>query len=271
MIWKWLRVIPQLLPMLLLQYLFYRHRSRHPERHEPKDDFAYFKPLTEKFARRLRCSYIIQGKENLPEGQGFFVANHVSLIDPIIVYAVSDRPLAFVAKKQIRKIPLFGKACLAMKCEFLDREDLRSEIKTFHAVDEKLAQYPELSYFVFPEGTRSVGPEFPLAKFHAGTFKIAVRRALPIVPMAMWLSERCLDHRYHYHHYPIQITYLKPILPETYQTMTNAEIAALAQSEIDEELKRMKEKDRELVKSLNHYSDKKTDKVLFHHHYKSKG
>jgi 1-acyl-sn-glycerol-3-phosphate acyltransferase len=267
---KWIRLGVQLLPLFISSYHTYHRMAKKPEEYTPQENYAFLRPLAQKTAKRMRCEFIIKGEENLPKGQIFLVGNHVSLTDPIVCYAISDRPIAFVSKKEVVKFPFFGKLCTAMKCEYLDREDLRSEIKTFKAIDAKLQKYPDLSFYVFPEGTRSKGPDFKLAPFHAGTFKIPVRRNLPIVPMAIWLSERCLDQKFHYKKYPIQVTYLKPILPEDYQHMTNAEIAALAQSEIEEELLKMKDNDREFVKTLNHYSDKKTDKVLMHKKFKKK-
>nr|WP_242850094.1 lysophospholipid acyltransferase family protein [Clostridium polynesiense] len=51
-------------------------------------------------------SYEAYGKENIPEGNCLYVSNHQSLFDiPLIIDAVS-KPLGFVAKKELKKVPI---------------------------------------------------------------------------------------------------------------------------------------------------------------------
>ena len=75
-------------------------------------------------------------------------------------------------------------------------------------------------------------------------------------------SDRILNQKYHYKRNPVQVSYLKPLLPEQYNEMNKKEIADYCKKAISEELEILKKKDREYVKLLNNYTDKKTDKVL---------
>lgn len=210
----------------------------------------------------LRGYYIVNGLENVPQGQVIFTPNHTSNADPIAMIITSDRPIALVAKKEVAHMPYVGSINKAMSGTFIDRDDLREEIKSFKQIDETLKKYPTLSYVIFPEGTRSKGPRFNLGDFHSGSFKIAVRNKLPIVPVCIYLTDRIVNQNYHYTQYPIQVTYLKPLTYDDYKDMTMNEIASYVKDAVEKELVVQKEKDREYVKSLNGLTDKQVDKVL---------
>ena len=80
--------------------------------------------------------------------------------------------------------------------------------------------------------------------------------------MVRYFPERVFNQHYHYHKYPIQVRYLKPIYPEEYNERTNQEIAQKVHDETLAALEERKKKDSRLVKELNGYSDKKLNKVL---------
>lgn len=223
---------------------------------------AYYKKLIKKHApNHLRVEIIENGKENIPEGQTFLVGNHTSNIDAILMIMLSDRGLTFLAKKEIINFPVVGHLVTSAKSCYLDREDLRSEIKAIQQSIKVMEDNPDISYLAYPEGTRSHGPDYQFGQYHSGTFKIATKLNLPIVPFAMFNPGKVLDQHYHYKKYPVQVTYCTPIMPEQYQDMTTKEIADLAHKEVEEALNQMREKDRELVQKLNKYSDKKMEKV----------
>lgn len=259
---KWIRLVAQCLGDLI--------SINHWAKKYTKEDKA---PLTERHDKMaelcnrankhgLHCEFLIEGKENIPSGQCLFVANHFSMMDPIIMLAVSDRPLSYLAKAQIKHYPVIKWIITASKGEFLDREDLRSEIKNVQNACKLIQSDNSVSFMVFPEGTRAVGPNFEVGPFHAGTFKVATRNELPVVPISVYLTERIIDQRYHYKKYPMQIIFHKPIMPDEYENLTTTELANKARDVVVEGVNLEKSKDRQLVKDLNHYSDKKVDKVL---------
>ena len=43
-----------------------------------------------------------------PGASYMFVANHVSMIDIMLMLYVANRPFVFVGKKELAKIPIFG-------------------------------------------------------------------------------------------------------------------------------------------------------------------
>ncbi len=260
---KWVRLALSLYPVL--GPLAHRGKKHHKNPGD-KSQIECFNDVINCAAkankRGFHAVFYEEGKENLPKGQVLFTCNHVSDFDPRAALCVIDRPIAFLSKKEVRKRPFFGWIVDYLGSTFIDRNDLRSEVKAFRAIKDQLAKEKELSYFVFPEGTRSQGPEFRLAPYHAGTFKIASHSQIPICPVARYFPERVFNQHYHYHKYPIQVRYLKPIYPEEYNERTNQEIAIRVQEETFAALEERKKKDPQLVKDLNHYSDKKLKKVL---------
>ncbi len=265
-IFKWIRMVLTGGPTIVWGSHHCKKFNKHKEKYSIKERCAYANKLGVKLARRpFRTKFIITGEEYIKQtpGQVLFVSNHVSAIDPILFIAFSDRPVSFLGKNSILKMPFVGNILKSIDGSFIDREDLRSEIKVFREIHNLLKAQPDLSYCVFPEGTRAKGPDFKMADFKGGSFKIATRLDLPIIPVATWLNERPMDPHYHYHKYPIQIAYCKPILPEEYEKMTTGQIAAIAEERIKEKLAELKANDLSLIIELNHYKEEKAKKVQY--------
>lgn len=251
-------------PALLASLPYLNKCLKEKGKHPLQERCEYIYKLANKCNKKaMHMEFIISGEENIPEGQAIFTPNHVSAADPIILLAAMHRPLGFIAKKETAEMPVIGKVLQVSEGKFLDREDLRSELKVFKETLKNMEENPTLSYAIFPEGTRAKAPDFVQGPFHPGSFKLATKGDYPIVPVAMYFTQRVLSSHYHYKKYPIQIRYLKPITVEDYKDMTTVEIAELVSNRIKESVEEMKALDRQYVKELNHYSDKKTDKVLF--------
>lgn len=263
---KWIRMVLTGGPSIMWGARHCRRYLRHPEKYTVKEKHAYANALGKRLAKRaFKTEFIITGEENLKKapGQALFVSNHVSVLDPIFFMAYSDRPVTFLGKKQILKMPFVSTVLRSIDGAFIDREDLRSEIKVFREINNLLKDQPDLSFCVYPEGTRSKGPEFPMADFKGGTFKIATRLDLPIIPVAAWLTERSMDPHYHYHKYPLQVAYCEPIMPEEYEKMTTGQIAAIAQERVEAKLKELKANDLKLIMKYNNYKEEKAKKVQY--------
>ena len=124
------------------------------------------------------------GLDNIPDDQAvLFVGNHQSFFDVIISYSQMKRQTAYIAKKSFQKWPLLSWNMLFLHCLFLDRENLRQGVKTIMTAAE-MAREDGISIFIFPEGTRNKGEESELAPFHDGSFKVAQRGKVPIIPVS---------------------------------------------------------------------------------------
>lgn len=260
---KYLRLGLQKGYKVLFTYFHFKKDSKNPRKKPIAERYNYYRNLALNINKAFRVVPIVKGEENILNTQCFYTPNHQSVMDPIVLSLVVDKPISFVAKKEISTYPFVGNILKSIDGKFLDREDLRSELKVFKEVENTMAVEKDLSYVIFPEGTRSKrGNDFNLLPFHPGSFKIAMRNQLPIVPVCIYLTDRILNQKYHYKKYPVQITFLKPLYKDDYENLSTAQVSELVSKQIAEELIEMKKKDLELVAKLNKYSLEKAKKKL---------
>lgn len=126
----------------------------------------------------------VLGRENVPRDEAFlYVGNHRSLADIPVGYITLPTLTGFVAKKELKKIPLFSGWMKNLQCLFLDRDDMKEGLKT---IMQGVAQLKAgSSIFIMPEGTRNRGSEFELLPFKEGSLKMAERAGCAIIPVAI--------------------------------------------------------------------------------------
>ncbi len=126
----------------------------------------------------------VLGREELPKGEAFlYVGNHRGLADIPVGYITVPTLTGFVAKKELRKVPLFAGWMKNLQCLFLDRDDMKEGLKTImQGIEQLKAGY---SIFIMPEGTRNRGEEFDLLPFKEGSLKMAEKSGCAVVPVAI--------------------------------------------------------------------------------------
>lgn len=141
-------------------------------------------------------------KKALPEdGKYLLVVNHQSNLDPIVSMArLGKWRLAYIMKKEIRNIPVAGRWLHASGYFYIDRDDDRAALKTIVQVINRVkAGYP---VGVYPEGTRSKGPE--MGEFRNGIFKAAQKAGAAIVVMVVDGTYK-VKHRFPFKHTKVLI------------------------------------------------------------------
>lgn len=126
--------------------------------------------------------YRVVGRENAPPDQPYVViSNHSSHMDgPTVILAV-PRPVYFVIKKELTKIPVWGWTALRVGFIAVDRSDPATARKQMKRAAETIRSGRWV--LVFPEGTRS--PDDRLMRFKKGGFHLAVDAQVPILPVAV--------------------------------------------------------------------------------------
>lgn len=116
----------------------------------------------------------------LPQQPCVFVANHQSMLDIVVLFRGIPRPLRFVVKRELLRLPFVGWYIAAMGMVAVDRRAGRGR----GAVDAMVDLLRSGSDVIaFPEGTRS--RDGSIGTFRRGSFEAALLAGAPVVPVAI--------------------------------------------------------------------------------------
>jgi len=164
---------------------------------------AYRKKLTRTQADRLaqiwahRILNIIKAKYSLsnpynvtfePHKRYILMSNHASHYDIPLLIASLPGSIRMLAKKELSKIPVWGRGMRHCEFVFIERGDRQQAIKDLAYAKEKLAA--GIILWVSPEGTRSVTGK--LGQFKKGGFMLALQAQAIIVPIGIRGANRIL-------------------------------------------------------------------------------
>jgi 1-acyl-sn-glycerol-3-phosphate acyltransferase len=122
------------------------------------------------------------GRENITSSEGkVYVSNHASYLDIFVLLAKVPVNLRILYKREMNKIPLLGWAMMAAEFVPIDRENIRSAMKSLEKASRKMDK--GISYVVFPEGTRS--PDGEVKEFKRGMFLLAEKAEKDIIPISI--------------------------------------------------------------------------------------
>lgn len=125
---------------------------------------------------------IIEGEAHIPQDEDVLViANHQSNFDIPIMISLLKRPSGFIAKMELSKMPFVSGWMKALGCVFMDRSDIRKQVKAIGEGAKLLEGGHTL--VLFPEGTRSKTGS--LGEFKAGGLKLATRSKVRVLPISI--------------------------------------------------------------------------------------
>jgi 1-acyl-sn-glycerol-3-phosphate acyltransferase len=125
--------------------------------------------------------YEIRGMERVPEGPVIFASKHQSAWDTAIYY-MFDKDPAYILKKELLKIPLYGLTLRKAGHIAIDRDGGMSTLK--HVLREtRRAIQEKRSVIIFPEGTRTL-PGEPRT-YQPGVAAIYKDAGVPLIPVAL--------------------------------------------------------------------------------------
>lgn len=130
------------------------------------------------FAVWLR--YRARGLRNIPaEGGGLVLMNHQSFLDPLLVQLPLSRPVGFLARENLFRVPFVGWVLRRHYCVGINRESAgtRSIRETVRRMRFGFLMG------VFPEGTRT--RDGSVGDFKPGFVALVRRNRLPIVPVGI--------------------------------------------------------------------------------------
>lgn len=127
------------------------------------------------------------GVENVPaDGPVLLAANHVSFLDPLAIGSAVSRPLHFLAKAELFRVPALGGLIRRLNTHPVDRTG--ADASALRLALGLLRGGRAL--VVFPEGTRGV--EGVLRPGKAGAGMLAALSEVPVVPVYVQGTGRAL-------------------------------------------------------------------------------
>lgn len=129
----------------------------------------------------------IHGAEHVPpKGRLLVVANHASDFDPPIVSNCVQRPVSYMAKEELFKVPVLGQAirlygAYPVKRGSADRSAIRAALAQLEA---------GWAVGVFLQGTRTPDARISVPKL--GAALLAAKAQAPLLPVSLWGTEAIL-------------------------------------------------------------------------------
>lgn len=163
---------------------------------------------------------------NVPEAGAILAGNHVSYLDPALLWCVAPRPTHFVAKSELWDFAPLGWALDHLWTFPITRASADREAIT---TATGLLERGEL-VGMFPEGTRNREAGDELGEAHGGVAFIATRAGVPVVPVGIggtkeaWPPGRKLPRFTR-----VTIVYGEPVYPEEFQGSRKERVAAMTE------------------------------------------
>jgi 1-acyl-sn-glycerol-3-phosphate acyltransferase len=140
----------------------------------------------ERWSRRVighaRMRITVTGRENVTRGVPYVVmSNHQSHYDVAVIYSVLGGSVRMIAKKELFRFPVFGRAMHAAGFIEVDRKSRERAIASLDDAKKKLAS--GIPIWIAPEGTRSRTGD--LLPFKKGGFVLAMGTGAPVLPITI--------------------------------------------------------------------------------------
>jgi 1-acyl-sn-glycerol-3-phosphate acyltransferase len=159
-----------------------------------------------------------------------FMANHVSILDPVILFAVLPRGTRGVELEDHFSWPVWGSITRLMGSIPISHRSTRSAVQSLRRAERVLAAGTPI--VILPEGHRTRTGE--MGRFMKGPFQLAHRTGVPIVPIALRGLYRIKNvHSLRVRPGIVEVAIGGPISAERYGTLSERETSLLVRGEID--------------------------------------
>lgn len=174
------------------------------------------------------------------ENRGYiYISNHSSVFDIPLAFDTLPGTIRMVAKKELIKIPFFGKSVVEQDFILIDRKDREAAIQMLEVAKEKMRSGVRL--WAAPEGTRAHSKK--LQTFKQGIFYLAIETGATIIPVGVEGTQEILASHHYFieRHQPVTVRIGAPIDASAYpiekrQDLVNRvrqEVARLAHLEME--------------------------------------
>lgn len=168
--------------------------------------------------RLMQARIRVENVERIDPNQSYLImANHNSFIDIPVLFKTMPFYTYFIAKKELRKIPLLGWYIGAYGMIYIDRSDRIKAQESIAKAGELIAAGKHV--IIFPEGTKS--KDGKIAPFKKGGFHLAKRAGVPILPLHITGARKIWPNKkpFELGRGTITVKVGEPILPESLADM----------------------------------------------------
>lgn len=187
---------------------------------------------SQKILADARATIEVRGREHIANPRETFIvmSNHQSLYDIPVLYRAIPGRLRMVAKAELFRVPVWGRAMKAAGMVRVDRGDRKQAVGSLREGGAMLEEGTMI--WIAPEGTRSQTGE--VGPFKSGGFHLALETGHRILPVAIDGTREILpakgtvvqtDKR-------VVVTILPPIDPKSYGSERRKELMAAVRDAI---------------------------------------
>lgn len=176
----------------------------------------------------------VKGLHNIPSVENIcYIANHQGSFDIPLILGFLPGPIGFIAKKELRTLPIVNLWMKAIGCIFIDRLDKRSAVDAIRQGVKSLQSGQPM--IIFPEGTRSKSAT--LGSFKPGSLKLPLRAKATIIPISISGSYKLLEEKRHISPGKITMTVHTPLESSQYEGDDTSQICKKIHETIDQTLR----------------------------------
>lgn len=145
---------------------------------------AALKKWGENSIEHIKAKLIVNDPHNQNALTGkkiIIISNHESLLDIPIIYAGMSGPIRMVAKKELARVPIWGRAMKLADVPLIDRKNKKEAVKSLQFASALMEK--GIKIWIAPEGTRT--QDGKLQKFKKGAFVMAIQSGAIIIPVGI--------------------------------------------------------------------------------------
>ncbi len=215
-----------------------RYHADHPEKYTEEERYRLAQQAVHYMNHSGKITTIAVGTENLPEEGGYIMfPNHQGKYDVNGIVFTHEKPCSFVMDKNKSYTILVREFIDLLQGKRLEIDNPRQGIVIINAVAKAVSEGKR--YILFPEGGYKFNNRNIIEEFKAGSFKIALKSHVPIIPVCLVDSYKVFN-SWHVGPTTTYVYYLEPIYYEEYKDMKTQELAeyvkARIQAKMDEHL-----------------------------------
>lgn len=197
----------------------------------------------------LMYPFRFYGKRRVPDGPYIYIGNHYRIWDVAFPPCTTTEGIHYLAKSELKDVPVVGAACRGAKVIFLERngDDVRGLMDALRCLKngEKIA--------IYPEGKRNKSEDGELLEFHSGAAMLAIKTRTPVVPIVCYEKTRM----FHLNHILIGEPFE---LKEYYGQKLTQEVLAEADARLRDYMIEMRDEHTRMLQAKKIKKNKTTDK-----------